>query len=520
MGVYNTYKSKIDKAQNAGAAASRMHSAIDSITTGLFNKGVSDKEQKEIVKLLDYFGRRWNIDVNELKAAWDPNNKTYTNDLFGWFANDYKTLASQTKTALTNAAISNSSNKKATLLTPRNPASNSSNNTGNKPSTSLNKQSAYSDPFGYNTKTSGNSAITYKKMNPVWYDGTKNHETYLGSDGNYYYKDGNKYIKADSEMSAYIRNNKKVDFTTSATRQQASNTNNRTPATNNNITGGEYRGTDPAITQLINSYKEQLAARDDEIYNLKHPKVYSADEVADILKADYGIEDIHTLIDKNKLTDQFNTESNAYYDAMIAAENTYRNQYLRNTGGEYERLIEDYIQSTRNNAKTRYNNSRNAMNTLQSQLYGNRALGNQDTVFNQAVNQLEQSRLAELANNPNLAKQFATNERTKLANIGLNYTNAELAAYSANRQAMANRFAANRAYDNAYINSINTLYNSAANAAISRAQGTQNAGNSSTFQKLYNTLQAMNPNYNAETIATMTQNFLTSTYKNAQASNK
>ena len=28
------------------------------------------------------------------------------------------------------------------------------------------------------------------------------------------------------------------------------------------------------------------------------------------------------LIDKNKLTDQFNTESNAYYDAMIAAENT------------------------------------------------------------------------------------------------------------------------------------------------------------------------------------------------------
>ena len=97
MGVYNTYKSKIDKAQNAGAAASRMHSAIDSITTGLFNKGVSDKEQKEIVKLLDYFGRRWNIDVTELKAAWDPNNKTYTNDLFGWFANDYKTLASFTK---------------------------------------------------------------------------------------------------------------------------------------------------------------------------------------------------------------------------------------------------------------------------------------------------------------------------------------------------------------------------------------------------------------------------------------
>lgn len=428
MGVYSTYKSKIGKAQNAGAAASQMHDAIDAITTGFFNKGVSDKEQKEIVQLLDYFGQRWNIDVSELKAAWDPDNKTYHNDLFGWFADDYRTLASQTKTALTNAAVSNSSDKKATMTTPDN---NVSNSTTNPPATTPNKVPS-----------------------------------------------------------------------------------------NTGSTGGGGGGTDPAITQLINDYKKEIADRDAEIYDLKHPKEYSADDMADILKADYGIEDIHTLIDKDKLTDQFNAESNAYYDAMIAAENNYRNQYLRNTGGEYERLIEDYIQSTRNNAKTRYNNSRNAMNTLQSQLYGNRALGNQDTVFNQAVNQLEKSRLAELANNPNLAKQFATNERTKLAQIGLNYTDAELAAYSADRQAMANRFAANRAYDNAYIGSINTLYNSAANAAISRAQGAQNAGNSSTFQKLYDTIQAMNPNYNAETISTMTQNILTSTYKNAQASNK
>ena len=66
----------------------------------------------------------------------------------------------------------------------------------------------------------------------------------------------------------------------------------------------------------------------------------------------------------------------------------------------------------------------------------------------------------------------------------------------------------------------NDAFNNSGIKAIDLSELSISSINSSTFQKLYNTLQAMNPNYNAETIATMTQNFLTSTYKNAQASNK
>ena len=84
---------------------------------------------------------------------------------------------------------------------------------------------------------------------------------------------------------------------------------------------------------------------------------------------------------------------------------------------------------------------------------------------------------------------------------------------------MANRFAANRTYDNAYINAVNTLYNSAANAAATRANS---YGNSSTnsFENLRNSFYAMFPNATNQEIAQMTSNYYNSTSRNAAANNR
>lgn len=490
--LYDTYKSAVSKAKNRDDAAYSLMEAISKATSGLLNRGISDAEQKQIVDLIDLYGKQWNVDTSEFAERWDPSVNSYTNDLVGWFNKDYKNLVSDTNTWLTEPAKYKSTYQSKNTSTS-NKASTKSNTSSTTSKTNL---SSVDNNFGYM-----NNYKTDKLQSNVKTNTSTNKSTSTNKNTNNSSLEGRKSIANASNNYSDIPNYTAPSTTTTPTRTSS---------------GGGGGGTTPNNTSPTLT-KDDVYDIIAEWQALNKPKVYSADEIADILKADYGVEDIHTLINADALTKQFNDESNAYYDAMIAAENNYRNQYLRNTGGEYERLINDYIQSTRNNAKTRYNNSRNAMNTLQSQLYGNRTLGLQDTEFNQAVNQLDEARRAEIANNPNLAKQFATNERTKLAQIGLNYTEGELAAYSADRQAMANRYLADRGYTNDYIDAFNTAYKAAAQSAATRASGYTNTN---LFQQIYDYYNSVYPNLTAEQTARLTSNTLSSGYKNTQASNK
>lgn len=95
------FKKEIDNAKNATEAQRALLLAMKDTVRGLTNVGVSAGDQRAVLRLIDYYGKKYNADTSVLKEMWSEDKDIKSGDiadlhkasedhLFGHFSNGYQ----------------------------------------------------------------------------------------------------------------------------------------------------------------------------------------------------------------------------------------------------------------------------------------------------------------------------------------------------------------------------------------------------------------------------------------------
>lgn len=343
------------------------------------------------------------------------------------------------------------------------------------------------DGDNYNKIATETLATNYKFPTSITYRiGDKSYGVYKDTNNNYYYLDGTTLTKVDNEIDLRAMQNARANTSTLVTNNssQAKPTNKNTNTNTNldvdtstkTINVGE--GYNP-YKDLYDTLKEDFDARNkrlDEVEaqlaELTRPK--TAREIAEELSIDY---------DEQNLLNMYNEDTNTFYDDMIKAQNETRDQYLRNNSQYVNQLTRDYLDSYKYAAPTAIGKAAKAANVLASNLYASQDNSANDTGMLQSVNALKEARNAELAMNPYTAKDYYTQMGTALANASATRNYSDVLQYQNKSNALAQIDAANRALNQYNAQAAATKYSGLASAQGTTAGG---SGNSSYLQQLHN----------------------------------
>lgn len=261
------------------------------------------------------------------------------------------------------------------------------------------------------------------------------------------------------------------------------NNTNKTTTTNTQPTynyGGGGGGGAPSIAFDTSGLERSIAELQKKIYDLEHPKVYSAQELADF----YGISDLYN--EANWLRD-YNKKTNDYYDAALETQRDLRDDYAANNADQYRRTVEDYVDAYRNAAQTSNTRGTVAANTLSTMLGSGQNYAEDDYNLLQTENYLEEMRKADLANNPWLARQQYNNIGTYLSSLSAQKNASDVKQYVDTLDAYGQMYAADRAAQGLANQGIASKYNGLAQAQAVNAQTAANSyAANSQWNKMYN----------------------------------
>ena len=133
------------------------------------------------------------------------------------------------------------------------------------------------------------------------------------------------------------------------------------------------------------------------IEELTKPKVYTADEAAEILGIDYN--------EQNILND-YNEKTNAFYDEAVGLQDQLRNDVIQNNANYLQSITDAYMDSNKYTAPTATNRAIQAANLMSTNMSAATTNSANDYGFQQTIQNLEASRRAELEKNPQLAKEY------------------------------------------------------------------------------------------------------------------
>ena len=234
---------------------------------------------------------------------------------------------------------------------------------------------------------------------------------------------------------------------------------------------------------------------DKKIDKLEQPKVYSAQELADIYDLDYN--------EQNILND-YNKSTNEYYDEAVKAQNDLRTQYAKNNARYVDQIADSYIDSYANAAPTAVGKGSLAANALSTQLNAAQLNAANDYGMMQSVNNLEEARKAELKENPNLAKQYYNSIGAYLSGLSSDLNKSDVKQYIDQLDAYSQMYAADRSYQSYLAQANAAKYAGLANAAATNAAAASNRSNS--FDKLWNyfyTSRGGDSNYASNAVANL-----------------
>lgn len=341
------------------------------------------------------------------------------------------------------------------------------------------------DGNNYNKIATKTLATDYKLSTPITYKiGDKTYSVYKDTNNDYYYLDGATLTKVDNEIDLRAMKNAKANASTLVTNNssQAKPTNKNTntnldvdTSTNTiNVGGGgnPYKDLYDALKEDFDAKNKRLDEVEAQLAELTRPK--TAREIAEELAIDY---------DEQNLLNMYNEDTNTFYDDMIKAQNETRDQYLRNNSQYVNQLTKDYLDSYKYAAPTAVGKAAKAANVLASNLYASQDNSANDTGMLQSVNALEEARKAELAMNPYTAKDYYTQMGTALANASATRNYADVLQYQNKSNALAQIDAANRAANVYNAQAAATKYSGLAGAQGTTASG---AGADSYLRQLYN----------------------------------
>lgn len=214
------------------------------------------------------------------------------------------------------------------------------------------------------------------------------------------------------------------------------------------------------------------------IEKLTKPKVYTADEAAEILGIDYN---------EQNILDDYNTKTNEYYDEAVGLQDQLRNDVIKNNASYIQEVIDAYMDSNKYVAPTATNRAIQAANLMNTNMSAATTNSANDYGFQQTIQNLEAGRKAELENNPYLAKEYYNQIGTALSGWSADQNASATKQYVDSLDAYSQMYAANRATqaDLAYANA--AKYSGLANAAMNNAQAAAYKAQSKqgTFNTMY-----------------------------------
>ena len=214
-------------------------------------------------------------------------------------------------------------------------------------------------------------------------------------------------------------------------------------------------------------YEPIMAALQAQIDELKNPKVWTADELAEL----YGVQDQY---DYNKILQMYNDATNDYYTSAIDEQNKVNKDVAISNALAENAYLNEYLKSYQNTAPTTANRAMLARNTLQTILNGQDINGELETNLNNLVRNYEQKRIDDLANNPILARDAYNSMGEWLLSQGAKMNTADVQNYINNINAYETRYTGIRNAQNTLAQGNVTAYQNNANAALYNAQAAQN----------------------------------------------
>ena len=212
-----------------------------------------------------------------------------------------------------------------------------------------------------------------------------------------------------------------------------------------------------------------------DAYELEHPKVMTADELA----ARHGID-----YNEQHILDEYNKKTNEYYQNAIDEYYNLRNNLVGQASRNNQRTVNDYLGEWDNAAPTAARRGELAANALSAYMNSNYALNTEDYNLAQAQNGLRSEWEAELAANPNTARQQYNAMGTTLAGLAATYNQSDVKQYIDQLDAYSQMYAANRAISAAAAQGVASQYAGLANAAATNASTSAKKYNS--WEQLYN----------------------------------
>lgn len=321
--------------------------------------------------------------------------------------------------------------------------------------------------------TYGYSATDFKNVNTSFGDNVKNYTSQGTLDFGYW--------AAQERAKQIITEDTKADTTTNNTTNTATSNGSGTTASKT-----------PAAPQPDYSWMgklfDDLNKRNDEllkrIEELENPYIPTAEEIAE----HYGID-----IDEQHILDEvYNKTTNDYWNQMLNYTDQNRTRTVQDALAYERNQLDDYLASYNYQAPTGANRALRAANVMQMNLGGNQTMSALDSNLLDMYNNMQDQYKAELANNPNLAKQHVTSLKTWLANHSAVLNEANTTAYANQLNAYAKMYAAGRGAMN-YLNSANSAkYQGLLNAGDTSAKGIADSYTSNAFSRLYDTYLKMN----------------------------
>lgn len=332
--------------------------------------------------------------------------------------------------------------------------------------------------FSSNTPVaSKGSSVTYTKMNPIYNNNGKNYDTYKGSDGNYYYKDGNTYIKADSKMAKTIKDNKPICFGDTTTSNKSSY-NAAAANTSSGNSGGGYKGgsggggnTNDDYEKLLNEYKSLI----DE---LKNPKVWTADELAE----HYGVKDLYNY---DRILKMYNDATDKYYTDAIDEQNKINKDAEISNSSYANQMLKKYLSSYNNSTPTAVGRGTLAANALSTLLGADIANEEASSNLNDIVNSYKEKWNYENANNATLARSKYDDIGTWLLTQGANLHTAQVQNYINSLNAYDTAYSGIRNAQNNLASTAAAAYQNNANAALAKNQYAASQADDNFLRRAY-----------------------------------
>ena len=265
-------------------------------------------------------------------------------------------------------------------------------------------------------------------------------------------------------------------------------------------TSTSYTGGGSGIgTSKFDAYIDWLQAKNKEldkrVYELEHPKVMTADELATLHGIDYN---------EQHILDEYNKRTNEYYQDAIDEYYNLRNNLVGQASRNNQRTINDYLGEWDNAAPTAARRGELAANALSAYINSNYDLNTEDYNLAQAQNGLRSEWEAELAANPNTARQQYNAMGTTLAGLSANLNTSQVKQYIDQLDAYSQMYAANRAVSAAAAQGVASQYAGLANAAATNASTSASKYNS--WQQLYNYYKNAYGATNKQTSTAVTNN--------------